>query len=177
MAATEYFELGTLSKPHGIKGAFHVYLDVDDPEEYEDLDAVFLQLGNEMVPYFITDLQIRSNLNLMSLEGIKTVDAAKELVGVKLFLPVSMLPKLKDNQFYYHEIVGYQVVDKNHGTLGTVKEVYSTGAQDVLVMTYQSKEVLIPLMDEIIPKVDKKNKLIHSILPDGLLEVYLDDAN
>ncbi|CAM3702433.1 ribosome maturation factor RimM [Aquirufa aurantiipilula] len=177
MAATEYFELGTLSKPHGIKGAFHVYLDVDDPEEYEDLDAVFLQLGNEMVPYFITDLQIRSNLNLMSLEGIETVDAAKELVGVKLFLPVSMLPKLKDNQFYYHEIVGYQVVDKNHGTLGTVKEVYSTGAQDVLVMTYQSKEVLIPLMDEIIPKVDKKNKLIHSILPDGLLEVYLDDAN
>lgn len=177
MAATEYFELGTLSKPHGIKGAFHVYLDVDDPEEYEDLDAVFLQLGNEMVPYFITDLQIRSNLNLMSLEGIETVDAAKELVGVKLFLPVSMLPKLKDNQFYYHEIVGYQVVDKNNGTLGTVKEVYSTGAQDVLVMTYQSKEVLIPLMDEIIPKVDKKNKLIHSILPDGLLEVYLDDAN
>lgn len=177
MAATEYFELGTLSKPHGIKGAFHVYLDVDDPEEYEDLDAVFLQLGNEMVPYFITDLQIRSNLNLMSLEGIETVDAAKELVGVKLFLPVSMLPKLKDNQFYYHEIVGYQVIDKHHGTLGTVKEVYSTGAQDVLVMTYQSKEVLIPLMDEIIPKVDKKNQVIHSILPDGLLEVYLDDAN
>lgn len=177
MAATEYFELGTLSKPHGIKGAFHVYLDVDDPEEYEDLDAVFLQLGNEMVPYFITDLQIRSNLNLMSLEGIDTVDAAKELVGIKLFLPVSMLPKLKDNQFYYHEIVGYQVIDKKHGVLGFVKEVYSTGAQDVLVMTYQTKEVLIPLMDEIIPKVDKKNQVIHSILPDGLLEVYLDDAD
>ncbi|MHA8071574.1 ribosome maturation factor RimM [Aquirufa ecclesiirivi] len=177
MAATEYFELGTLSKPHGIKGAFHVYLDVDDPEEYEDLDAVFLQLGNEMVPYFITDLQIRSNLNLLCLEGIDTLDAAKELVGVKLFLPVSMLPKLKDNQFYYHEIVGYQVIDKNHGALGTVKEVYSTGAQDVLVMTYQTKEVLIPLMDEIIPKVDKKNQVIHSILPEGLLEVYLDDAN
>ncbi|TBH73687.1 ribosome maturation factor RimM [Aquirufa nivalisilvae] len=177
MAVTEYFELGMLSKPHGIKGAFHVYLDVDDPEEYEDLDAVFLQLGNEMVPYFITDLQIRSNLNLLSLEGIETLDAAKELVGVKLFLPVSMLPKLKDNQFYYHEIVGYQVIDKHHGPLGTVKEVYSTGAQDVLVMNYQSKEVLIPLMDAIIPKVDKKNQVIHSVLPDGLLEVYLDDAN
>jgi 16S rRNA processing protein RimM len=46
MAKTEYFELGTLSKPHGLKGAFHLYLDVDDPYEYEDLDAIFLQQGN-----------------------------------------------------------------------------------------------------------------------------------
>ncbi|RXK52177.1 ribosome maturation factor RimM [Aquirufa rosea] len=177
MAKTEYFELGTLSKPHGIKGALHVYLDVDDPEEYEGLDAVFLQIGNEMVPYFISDLQIRSNLNLISFEGIESLDAAKDLVGIKLFLPISMLPKLKDHQFYYHEIVGYQVIDVNLGKLGTVKEVYSTGAQDVLVMTYQSKEVLIPLLDEIIPKVDKKNQIINSVLPDGLLEVYLDDEN
>jgi hypothetical protein len=68
MAKTEYFELGTLSKPHGLKGAFHLYLDVDDPYDYEDLDAIFLQQGNEMVPYFVEDIQIRDNLNLITLE-------------------------------------------------------------------------------------------------------------
>ena len=175
MAKTEYFELGYLAKPHGLKGAFHVFMDVDDPYEYEDLDAVFVQQGNEMVPYFIEDLQIRDNLNLMNLEGIESLDAAKELVGSKLFLPVAMLPKLKDNQFYYHEIIGYQVEDQSLGLLGIVKEVVSLGAQDVVVMIYQNREVLIPLTDEIIPKVNKKEKVILSILPEGLLEIYLND--
>jgi 16S rRNA processing protein RimM len=176
MAKTEYFELGYLAKPHGLKGAFHVFMDVDDPYEYEDLDAVFVQQGNEMVPYFIEDLQIRENLNLMNLEGIETLDAAKDLVGSKLFLPVAMLPKLKDDQFYYHEIVDYQVNDKVLGSLGTVKEVYSTGAQDVLIMIYQGVEVLIPLTDEIVPKVDKQNKVIITHLPDGLLDVYMNES-
>ena len=175
MAKTEYFELGTISKPHGLKGAVHVFLDVDDPYEYEELDAVFVQRGNEMVPYFIDDLQIRDNLNLMSLEGIDTVDLARELVGLKLFLPIAMLPKLRDDQFYYHEIIDYQVEDEVLGTLGTVKEVYSTGAQDV-VMIYKGHEVLIPLLDEIIPKVDKQAKVVHSRLPDGLLDVYLNES-
>ncbi|MHA8049987.1 ribosome maturation factor RimM [Aquirufa sp. ROCK-SH2] len=177
MAKQEYFELGTLSKPHGIKGTLHVYLDVDDPFEYEGLKSVFVQIGNELVPYFVDDLQVKTNLNLISLEGIDSIDAAKELVGHKLFLPLSFLPKLKDDQFYYHEVVGYQVKDEKYGDLGEVKEIYSTGAQDVIVMNYKFKEVLIPLTDEIIPKVDKKNKIVHSCLPEGLLEVYLDDEN
>jgi 16S rRNA processing protein RimM len=125
MAKTEYFELGYLAKPHGLKGALHVFMDVDDPYEYEDLDAVFVQQGNEMVPFFIEDLQIRENLNLMTLEGITTIDAAKDLVGSKLFLPVAMLPKLKDDQYYYHEIVDYQVKDQHLGSLGTIKDAVS----------------------------------------------------
>ena len=176
MAKTEYFELGYLAKPHGLKGALHVFMDVDDPYEYEDLDAVFVQQGNEMVPYFIEDLQIRENLNLMTLEGITTIDAAKDLVGSKLFLPVAMLPKLKDDQYYYHEIVDYQVKDQHLGSLGTIKEVYSTGAQDVIIMLYQGVEVLIPLTEEIVPKVDKQNKVVITQLPDGLLDVYMNES-
>lgn len=178
MVKVEYFELGALAKPHGLKGAFHVFLDVDDPYVYEGLKSVFLQKGNEFVPYFIENFQIRDSVNLMILEGINTLDSAKELVGTKLFLPISFLPKLKDEQFYYHEIIDYQIHDFKLGDLGYVKEVYSTGAQDVIIMIYKSKEVLIPLIDQIVPKVNKKEKIVFTSLPEGLLEVYLeDDAN
>lgn len=175
MAKQEYFELGAIAKPHGIKGALHAFLDVDDPYEYEELTSVFVQEGQELVPYFISDIQIKANLNLISFEGIDTVDKAKEMVGKKLFLPVSFLPKLKDNQFYFHEIIGFQVNDAQLGLLGTVKEVVSLGSQDVVVMNYQHKEVLIPLTDEIIPSVNKKEKTLQTNLPEGLLEVYLND--
>ncbi len=175
MAKQEYFELGALAKPHGIKGALHAFLDVDDPYEYDELTSVFVQEKQELVPYFIDDIQIKPNLNLIFFEGIDSVDKAKELVGKKLFLPMSFLPKLKDNQFYYHEIIGYQVDDQSLGLLGIVKEVVSLGAQDVVVMIYQNREVLIPLTEEIIPKVNKKEKVIQTILPEGLLEIYLND--
>jgi len=87
-----------------------------------------------------------------------------------------MLPKLRDDQFYYHEIIDYQVEDANLGSLGLVKEVYSTGAQDVIIMIYKGQEVLIPLTDEIIPKVDKSAKVVHSNLPEGLIDVYLNES-
>lgn len=175
MAKQEYFELGVLAKPHGIKGAFHAFLDVDDPYEYEDLTSVFIQEGQELVPYFIEDIQIKPNQNLILLEGIDSVEKAKNLVGKKMFLPMSFLPKLKDNQFYFHEIIGFQVEDKQEGLLGIVKEVVSLGAQDVLVMIYQNREVLIPLIDEIIPKINKKDKIVLTNLPEGLLEIYMND--
>jgi 16S rRNA processing protein RimM len=175
MAKQEYFELGAIAKPHGIKGALHVFLDVDDPYEYENLTSVFVQEGQELVPYFIEDIQIKSNLNLIQFEGIDSVDKAKHMVGKKLFLPVSFLPKLKDNQFYYHEIIGFQVEDLNLGKLGIIKEVVSLGSQDVVIMVYQNREVLIPLIDEIIPKINKKEKSINTVLPEGLLEIYLND--
>lgn len=175
MAKQEYFELGALAKPHGLRGAFHAFLDVDDPYAYEGLKSVFLQIGQDLIPYFIEDIQIKPTANLITFEGIDTVEKAKELVGKKLFLPVSFLPKLKDDQFYFHEIIGYQVEDEQLGLLGLVKEVVSLGAQDVVVMMYQNREVLIPLTEEIIPKINKKDKMIYTILPEGLLDIYLND--
>lgn len=175
MAKQEYFELGAIAKPHGIKGALHAFLDVDDPYEYDELTSVFVQEGHDLVPYFIDDIQIKPNLNLIQFEGIDSVDKAKELVGKKLFLPMSFLPKLKENQFYFHEVIGYQVEDVNLGLLGIVKEIVSLGAQDVLVMMYKEREVLIPLTDEIVPKVNKKDKIVNTVLPEGLLDIYLND--
>lgn len=175
MAKQEYFELGAIAKPHGIKGALHVFLDVDDPYEYDELTSVFVQEGHDLVPYFIDDIQIKTNLNLIQFEGIDTVDKAKELVGKKMFLPMSFLPKLKENQFYFHEVIGYQVEDVHLGLLGIVKEIVSLGAQDVLIMIYKEREVLIPLTDEIVPKVNKKDKIVSTVLPEGLLDIYLND--
>ena len=85
------------------------------------------------------------------------------------------MPELDKNQFYYHEIIDYKVVDKNLGELGTVQTVHSMQAQDLLVMDYKGKEVLIPVISEIVLNADKEAKVLNVNLPDGLLEVYLED--
>lgn len=91
-----------------------------------------------------------------------------------MFLPLDQLPQLEEGQFYFHEIIGFQVEDENEGPLGTVKDVYEAGEQYLIAMNYQDREVLIPLNDDIIPKVNKEKKIVHTRLPEGLLDVYLE---
>ncbi|MFP4090787.1 MAG: ribosome maturation factor RimM, partial [Cyclobacteriaceae bacterium] len=76
-------------------------------------------------------------------------------------------------QFYFHEIIGFRIEDELLGTLGSVKDVYEAGPQTLLAMDYQQQEVLIPLTDEIVTKVDKAQQTVYTRLPEGLLDIYL----
>ena len=67
--------------------------------------------------------------------------------------------------------------DTEKGMLGLVKEVFEAGHQDLIGMEYKGKEVLIPINDDVILNVDRDNALIKVSLPDGLLELYLEDED
>jgi 16S rRNA processing protein RimM len=97
------------------------------------------------------------------------------MINLQAFLPLDELPELENDQFYYHEIIDYQVVDKNLGELGKVLTVHSMQAQDLMVMEYKGKEVLIPVISEIVLNADKEAKILNVNLPEGLLEVYMED--
>ena len=95
----------------------------------------------------------------------------------KSFTPQPLLPKLTGNQFYFHEVVGFRVVDSNHGDIGTLEQVIEYPAQPLFQIMKNGVEVLIPVIDEVIDKVDRDNKTIFITAPNGLIELYLDDLN
>jgi 16S rRNA processing protein RimM len=169
------FELGKITKTHGLKGEVVLWLDVDFPEDYEDLESVFLEVRGELIPYFIETYRLSGNRAIVQFEDIDTFEKAEAMINLQAFLPLEELPELDKDQFYYHEIIGYQIVDKNLGELGTVHTVHSLQAQDLLVMDYKGKEVLIPVISEIVLNADKEAKVLNVSLPDGLLEVYMED--
>ena len=84
-------------------------------------------------------------------------------------------PITDETRFYFHEIVGYQIVDAEAGELGTVRGVYAMNAQDLIAMDYQGKEVLIPINSDIVRTVDRANQKLNVALPDGLLDIYMAD--
>ncbi len=175
MTKEDCFELGKITKTHGLKGEVILWLDVDFPEDYEDLESLFLEVKGELVPYFIESYRLSGNRAIVHFEDIDTFEKAEGLINLQAFLPLEELPELDADQFYYHEIIGFQVVDKNLGVLGTVQTVHSMQAQDLMVMDYKGKEVLIPVIDEIVLGTDKTAKVLNVNLPEGLLEVYLED--
>jgi 16S rRNA processing protein RimM len=116
-----------------------------------------------------------NNKFLAKFEEFDQVDQVKPMVGAALFLPLTLLPDLKEDQFYFHELVGYTVVDEELGELGEVKVIYDLETQDLIGMNYQGKEVLIPIKDGILEGVDKAEKKVFCRLPEGLLDIYLED--
>jgi 16S rRNA processing protein RimM len=173
MKITDCFELGHITKTHGLKGEVVFFLDVDFPEEYDYLESVFVEVKNELVPFFIESIQIRQKKAIVKFEDINTFEQASNLLKHRLFLPLDELPELEEGQFYYHDVIGYQVIDNQKGTLGVVKEFYSMPQGDLLVMEYEGKEVLIPVNDNTVTSANHELQEILVHIPDGLLEVYL----
>lgn len=174
MQKKDCFYLGTIVKKFSFKGELLAKLDTDEPELYDDLDAVFVDLRGTMVPFFIESSQLhKSDLLRLKFEDVDTEADADALIKAELYLPLTALPKLSGNKFYFHEVIGYQIIDENFGPVGTIVSINDTTAQALFEIEYNGKEILIPINDEIITKVDREQRTITVKAPDGLIELYL----
>ena len=167
------FYLGKVIRTHGYKGGLKVALDVDEPEKYRKLDKVFIELKRKLIPFFIESFHLENNKANMKLEDVDTLEDAERLLDANIFLPLDLLPKLKGNKFYFHEIKGFIAVDKNHGELGEIKQVLELPNNPLLSIDHEGTEILIPIADEIIHKVDRKSRTLYIEAPEGLIELYL----
>jgi 16S rRNA processing protein RimM len=167
------FYLGKVIRTHGYKGALKIALDVDEPEHYRDLDIVYIELKKKLIPFLIENLHLENNKANLKLEDIDSLEQAERFLNAKLFLPLELLPKLKGDKFYFHEIIGFKVVDHIHGNLGVIQKVLELPGNPLFSIDHKGTEVLIPIADEIIQRVDRKSKVIHIKAPDGLIELYL----
>lgn len=175
MNKDECFLLGYVEKPHGIQGEVVMVFDTDEPAAYEDIESVFVEVKGRLVPYFIQSLRLRGNKAIVKLEDVGTIEKAMPLKGCQLYLPEDILPELDETQFYFHEIIGFDVVDKEKGRLGKVESVYNLPQQDLIAMNYMGAEVLIPLTEAIVTEVNREKGEIYTQLPNGLLELYLEE--
>jgi 16S rRNA processing protein RimM len=178
MQHNDCFQLGHITRTHGTRGEVVIFLDVDYPEDYDELESVFVEIKGQLIPYFVENINIQKGSKaIVKFEDITSIELATPLINCALFLPEDNLDELDGSQFYYHEIVGFKVVDEALGELGTVSTVYSMSTQDLISMDYHGHEVLIPVNDTIVPGINRQQKVLNVRLPEGLLDVYIEDAN
>ncbi len=175
MHKDDCFFLGSIVKKHGYKGQLSAKLDTDEPGKYIKLESVFVEKNKMLVPFFITESRLHKDFLQVKFEEVDDEETAQSLIGCELYLPLSFLPELTGNQFYYHEVKDFTVIDKVKGTIGTVKEVSDHTAQALLVIVNGTKEILLPITDEILVKVDRANTTLEVNAPEGLIDLYLLD--
>jgi 16S rRNA processing protein RimM len=174
MRKEECFYLGKIVSKYSFKGEVLVKLDTDDPEIYEYMESVFVSLGNNLVPFFIKRCRLhKSSLLRIDFEEVKSESDADRIMGLGLYLPLTQLPKLTGDKFYYHEVIGFTILDAIHGDIGIIQSINDSTPQALFEVQKEDKQLLIPITDDIIAKVDRNNKTIQVNTPEGLVELYL----
>jgi 16S rRNA processing protein RimM len=174
MKKEDCFYLGKIVKKYSFKGELLAKLDTDEPDLYDNLDAIFIDLRGNLVPFFIEASQLhKSDLLRLKFEDVDTEADADALMKTELYLPLDLLPKLDGDKFYFHEVIGFIIKDKNFGEVGILKGINDSTAQPLFEIDRNGIEILIPMNDEFIIKVDRKNKTIVVNTPEGLIDLYI----
>ncbi len=175
MNKEDCFYLGKIVSKFSFKGEVLVKLDTDDPESFLEMESVFIDMNKNLIPFFIEKSSLqKSNLLRLKFEEITSEEDADRILKKELYLPLSFLPELNDDQFYFHEVIGFKVTDKLFGDVGILKGVNDSTPQALFEIERDGKEILVPVNDDFIDKLDKPNKTLHLDVPEGLIEMYLE---
>lgn len=173
MTKDKCFYVGRIVKTHGIKGEVTLRIDNEDFDEIEELNYFLLDINDKLIPFFIENITYHSNKSFILFQDLKTLEAASQLVGTAVYLPLDLLPERSGNDFYSHEVVDFLVVDEEKGELGRVQEIIEYPTQSLIQIIKEEKEILIPIHDDIIKDVDREGKKILIKAPVGLIDMYL----
>ena len=174
MRKEDCFYLGNIVKKHSFKGEVVIKLDTDEPELYKNMESVFVDLGGNLVPFFIKKSSLsRSTMLRVHFEDVNSEEEADFIMKAGIYLPLNLLPKLEGKQFYFHEIIGFHVIDEFHGDVGVLVYINDKAAQPMFEIENGDVEIFIPMIDDFIKKIDRENKQIHVNTPEGLIDLYL----
>ncbi len=174
MQKEDCFYLGKIVKKYSFKGEVILKLDTDQPELYQNMDTVFLDFKNKLIPFFIEkSLLQKGNQLRVQFEDMYSEADADTILKTDVYLPSSILPKLTGNKFYYHEVIGFTLEDVNFGIVGEITSINDSTAQALFVIEKDDTEILVPMIDDFIQKIDRKNKKVIVETPEGLIEMNI----
>lgn len=163
-------QVGYFSKTHGVKG--HLILKIDKDFFEGDLKALFIESPTGKAPYFISEIKSTNNGLIIGLEEIKAVEKAKALIGKAVFIDSNLIEE-EEEEFNW---IGFELIDKHHGSLGNITGTSDNGQQVLLSIEHKGKEVLLPLVEDFIEKIDEEGKKLYFNAPEGLIDLYISDT-
>ncbi|MDZ5474364.1 ribosome maturation factor RimM [Bacillus sp. 31A1R] len=168
-----WFNVGKLVNTHGIKGEVRVVSKTDFVNErYKPGNHLYLFMPDTDTPIELVVASHRQHksFDLLTFEGYPNMNDVEKFKGGILKVPESQLGELENNEFYFHEIIGCEVFTVKGEEIGKIREILTPGANDVWVIKGKGgKDILIPYIEQVVKKVDIKEKIILIEPMEGLL--------
>ncbi|MCF6179384.1 MAG: ribosome maturation factor RimM, partial [Geopsychrobacter sp.] len=163
-------ESGLVTGTHGLRGDLKVRALSGDPQALLTAEVLYLRTPDGHLRKTTPLRQsLHKGLVLLRLVGFESLTAVEGLRGGKILLDQDSLPALDKDEFYWHQIEGASVIDRQQGEIGVLKSMFTTAAHDNWVVEGAYGEVMIPVVEAFIVKVDVQLGRIEVDLPEGLI--------
>lgn len=176
--AEKWYTVGKLVNTHGIRGEVKIWPQTDFPEvrfaKGSVLTLVDEEKGGTSFTVEVVSSRLQKNVYVVKLKGFDNINDIEKYKGWTLKVSEDDLVDLPEDEYYYHQIIGCTVVTDEGEELGEVTEILSPGANDVWVVKGKdsggrAREVLLPVIDEVLLNVDVAAKVIKVKLLEGLI--------
>lgn len=166
----DLLEVGVVSGTHGLRGDLKVSPLPTGGLALPGARKVFLKDSKGLLVQHeaVRSSQHKQNI-LLRLAGLENLSAAEMLIGSSVWMAKEDLPELGEEQFYWSDLEGLEVVDERQGFLGRVVGMFATPAHDILEVDGSMGEILIPATEPFLVKLDRENGQLLVNLPDGLV--------
>lgn len=168
-----YLAIARVVAPSGIRGDVKAEILTDFPERFTRLTTVFV--GDGYVAYEVESAKVHKGRVLLHLKGCDTMEAAEELRGQVVRIPVSEAVPLPEDHYYWYQVFDLEVWTVDGEYVGRIVDILERPANDVYVVQDQRKEdqrkeVLIPAIEDVVKEIDlEKGRMVIEAVP-GLLD-------
>ena len=154
MRSDDLVIMGYVSGAFGVRGWVKIHADTEYADSLFDYPVWWLGKGDSFKAYTFEEGAVHTKALAAKLAGVEGRDQAQALRGCEIAVPRAQLPKTEEGEYYWSDLIGLEVVNQEGITLGKVKNLLETGANDVLVLADDGKERLLPFVNQVVLAVD-----------------------
>lgn len=169
---SEVIKIGLFNKPHGVKGELS-FTFTNDIFDRAEINYIICSIDGILVPFFIEEYRFRSEQRaLVKLEDVDSTEQAAMFTNHDVYFPIKYMESVEqDTPLTWNMFEGFEVIDEQHGAIGTIIAVNDATINTLFVVEYQDEELLLPAQEEFIRQVDIENCQLVVALPEGLLQL------
>ena len=165
----DYFRVGVIANTHGIRGEVKVFPTTEDPKRFKGMKEIILDPGNEKKVLEVASARFFKNMVILKFKGIDSINDIEKYKGRDLLVTRENAIPLEEGEYYIADILGATVMTEDGEKFGVLKDVLTTGANDVYVVEHEGKEVLLPVIPDCVLSRNMDTKVVTVHIMEGLL--------
>ena len=167
----EFLEIGKIINTHGLRGDVKVTPWTDAPEDFEDIPVVYIRTKTGDEKLTVSHIKYQKNNLIVKFKEINDINDAEKYKGLTIYADRDDLWELEEGVYYIADLIGLDVYDES-GKIGVIADVFNTGANDIYDVKREGKKnLLLPVIDDVVLDIDIEGKKITVKVPEGLDEV------
>ncbi len=167
----DFFRIGVITKPHGLKGEVKVFPTTDDAKRFKKLKKCIIRTKKGDIEAEKKSCKFFKNLVILSFVGYDDINEVEAFRNCDIYVSREDAVPLEEGEYYISDVIGSDVYEDNGSHLGTVNDVLQTGANDVFTVALENgRELIIPVINDCVIDIDTEGKKVIVKLMKGMLD-------